>query len=126
MRSKNWTRGKVTCGQLHIAVLIIILVTQLIMTEPTQAQSRGTVRGQLLWQQGSPAAYILIRLFAPDGLHFISGAESDANGMYFFYNIGAGAYVLEIWPRGTSQRPTKYGIRVLPQSLTDIPPIRLS
>ena len=49
-------------------------------------------------------------------------ASTGQDGMYYLYNVPAGAYYLEIWINGMNNRPLYYQIKVF-EPYTDIPPI---
>lgn len=93
----------------------------------------GAVRG-MLFRPGQPTSQ------RPDGRYPAGGiqltlfnqrmgrsspAYSGSDGMYYFYNVPAGDYTLEVWL--AVQQATPYGIRVLPSTpqrpFTDIAPI---
>lgn len=128
MRPIDRREGRKACrGFLCIFLLILILISEFATIESSQAQSAGTVRGRLLWQRDSqvhPAGYLAVKLLTLDRARSFS-SYTDFDGFYYFYNIQADDYLLEIWYRGMNERPLTYRIRVLAQPLTDVKPILL-
>jgi hypothetical protein len=107
-------------------LLLILMVSFFfffgISGDEAQAQ---TVRGKL-YRQGTsgsfPAPYIRLTLFA-EGKGRSSPVYSGSDGAYFFHDISAGDYTLEVWL--DPQKPTAHRVRVLNQRYTDVNPIRI-
>ncbi len=103
---------------------IVVLTSMMTASDPTFAQSGGTVRGKISWCAGNyPAAYLRVTLLPPDRARS-SLSFTDRDGFYYFYNIPGGDYFLQI-SRGGNSSPVTYRIRVFNQPYTDISPICL-
>jgi hypothetical protein len=61
--------------------------------------SAATVRGQLVYANNAPAAFVAVRLSAP-GRGASEFAYSGSDGKYYLRNIPAGTYQLEVWRGG--------------------------
>lgn len=92
---------------------------------PAQA---GTVRGQVfrvVYGRRYPAPYIAVTVVNPT-MGRSSAAYTDANGMYYLFNVPPGYYTLEVWwSRDPSQAPYRYNIVVNNSPYTDIAPIQI-
>ncbi len=101
-------------------LLLLFVVAFLIVAVSADAQ---TVRGRLDREGSSgpyPAAYVKVTLYAPD-IGRSSPVYTGSDGMYYFYNVPPGDYILEIW-RNRAKTIT-YSIQILNEPYTDIPSI---
>jgi len=105
---------------IKFSLLLFSVVTLLAVATSVSAQ---TVRGRLN-RQGpaglSPAPYVKVTLYAPN-IGRSSPIYTGIDGMYYFYNVPPGDYILEIW--GYGDRPITYSIRVPNELYIDISPI---
>jgi hypothetical protein len=91
----------------------------------TPAAGSATVRGRLdrrdSYGRSYPAAYVRVTLHNPQ-LGRSAPAVTGTDGMYYFYNIPAGGYYLEVWVY-PDRPPYSYQISVPERAYVDIPPI---
>ncbi len=100
--------------------LLVILLT---ISSPAYSQ---VVRGMLLrvGPHGPyPAVNVLLTLFSPSMGKRSAPSYTGRDGMYYFYNVPRGQYLLEIWGYGPT--PIIYQINVLNRPYNDIPQIRV-
>lgn len=84
----------------------------------------ANVQGRLDYNNGSPAGGIAIRLIGTSGAHPPSfAAYSGRNGMYYFSQIPAGTYNLEVWRNNV--RVAFLGNLVVAEPLKNVPIVRL-
>jgi len=106
----------------HSIYRLIIVWTLLCLVQVANA---ATVRGQLNRRTGavtSPAGGICITVYKQGGARS-ARACSDAQGMYYLPNVGAGDYQLEVWTsQSPGAQPLRYPIKVV-EPFTDIQPI---
>jgi hypothetical protein len=102
---------------------LVLLVALLVLSS---AAAAVTVRGRLdrVYPNGAryPATGVAVTLYSQR-----SGRSNPAyagpDGLYYIYNVPAGAYYLEVWTsRDPNVPPTVYPIYVR-EPYTDIPPI---
>ena len=85
----------------------------------------GTVRGLIVKQNNqrteNPIQDIPVTLCNTEG-ECSSPVYTDTKGMYYFYNVPAGKYILKVWPRGYNVGipVVTPNIQVLNQGYTDI------
>jgi hypothetical protein len=80
----------------------------------------ATVRGKIARNAGYPISYMKVSLRGTK-VSF-SPIYTGSDGMYYFKNVAAGDYVLEIWNR--KDRPSSYKIQVR-EPTTEVPLIRI-
>lgn len=105
-------------------IVILFVIACLFSALGTNVSAASTVRGRLDRRYGYqvyPAANVRVTVYNPN-IGRSSPAYTGNDGMYYFYNVPAGDYYLEVW---VSQQPLVYTIRVYEQPFTDIPPILL-
>jgi|SRR5215831_15990767 len=82
----------------------------------------ATVRGLVL-RRGNPAPFATIVLVGRLGRS--APATTGADGMYYFVNVPADCYTLEVW-LGTAQQATaSFPNSCVTEPHTDIPPVRV-
>jgi hypothetical protein len=104
-----------------IMMALFCIVVLILLADSAYSQ---TVRGRLDRRGPSgyyPAAYVKVTLGIPNQWRSLP-VYTGVDGMYYFYNIRPGNYVLEIWGY---RDPIRYEIQVLNQPYTDIKPILL-
>ena len=102
---------------------VFLLVILLTISSPAYSQ---VVRGMLfrLGPYGPyPAVNVLLTLFSPSMGKRSAPSYTGGDGMYYFYNVPQGQYVLEIWGYGPT--PIVYQINVLNRPYNDMPQIRV-
>jgi hypothetical protein len=80
----------------------------------------ATVRGRLVHKNGSPAAGVTVTI-SNQKAGRSAPARTGADGMYYLFNLHAGAYYLEIWVQ-PSGPPQVYQIQVVEPN-TDAPQV---
>ncbi len=80
----------------------------------------AVVRGRIERSEGYPAPYMRVTLNGPAGES--NPVYTGNDGQYYFRDIPAGTYVLEIWNQ--RDRPTSYRIEVR-EPVTEVPVIRI-
>src|SRR5213593_4376098 len=92
--------------------ICIVLVSLLALATAAEA---ATVRGRLEQKDRSgariPAGGIPVTALAANKVRS-HPASTGQDGMYYLYNVPAGAYYLEIWINGMNNRPLYYQIKV--------------
>lgn len=87
-----------------------------------------TVRGRLYrvaYGRQYPVPYIAVTVINP-AMGRSSPSYTDANGMYYLFNVPQGYYTLEVWwSRDPRQAPFRYNIVVNNFPYTDIAPIQI-
>jgi hypothetical protein len=99
---------------------VVVAAVALILAA-TAALAAGTLRGQILRYDGTPAVGAVVDLKHPT-----SGSSGivdvDKSGMFYFHEVPASTYTMQV----TYARRTQYfRVIVLPQPYTDIRPIKL-
>jgi hypothetical protein len=96
-----------------------------LMLSPLTLAGSATVRGRLdrrdMYGRSYPAAYVRVTLYNPH-LGRSAPAVTGTDGMYYFYNIPAGGYYLEVWVY-PDRPPLSFNISVAERPYVDIPPI---
>jgi len=92
-------RSLKTSAQLRIALLLLCL---------PGAIEAATVRGKIERNAGYPVPYMKVTLKGPKGES--NPVYTGSDGMYYFKNIAAGEYTLEIWNQ--KKAPTSYRVQV--------------
>lgn len=102
-------------------ITVFLLVILLTISSPAYSQ---VVRG-MLFRVGPhgpyPAVTVLLTLFSHSTGKRSAPSYTGRDGMYYFYNVPHGQYLLEIW--GYSPTPITYEINVLNRPYSDIPRI---
>jgi hypothetical protein len=85
----------------------------------------STVRGRIVKRQTqvreNPVPNIPVTLCNRTGDDCSSPVHTDTEGMYYFYNVPAGDYVLKVWANGYNVgEPCIHEIQGLNQEYTDI------
>lgn len=105
-----------------VLATVFLLVVLLTISLPAYCQD---VRG-MLFRVGPhgpyPAVNVLLTLFSPS-VGRSAPSYTGRDGMYSFYNVPPGQYMLEIW--GYGPNPITYQINVLNRPYNDIPQIRV-
>jgi len=86
----------------------------------TGALQAATVRGKIERKAGYPVSYMKVTLKGQKSES--SPVYTGSDGMYYFKNIPAGDYTLEVWNQ--KARPTSYKIEVREPD-TQVPVIKL-
>ena len=81
----------------------------------------ANARGQVVHHNGTPATGCVVTLLNSQKVRSAS-AQVGTNGMYYFVNIPAGQYNLEIWVN--PQTPTVYRVTVNEPN-TDLPKVTI-
>jgi hypothetical protein len=87
-----------------------------------EVYAAGTVRGKLYRDAGGrahPAAGVSVRL--RDAHSSMRTTSSSSDGFFYFYNVPAGPYTLDV----LGPAPQSYSIRVEDRDYTDIAPIQV-
>ena len=94
-----------------------MLVGSAALAAVTVSAHAASIRGQLLHQNGQPAAGVTVTI--SDHKNYRSApARAGSDGMYYLYNIPAGQYYLEVWVN--PQTPAVYQVTVAEPN-TDMP-----
>jgi hypothetical protein len=103
------------------SLLLAGLTIVLLLTADVLAVS--TVRGKL-YRQANGRSYgasgVGVRLVDPQGTARTASSASD--GLFYFYNVPAGSYTLEVY---IGPQPQSYWIQVEERAYTDIAPIEV-
>ena len=86
----------------------------------TGALQAATVRGKIERNAGYPVSYMKVTLKGQKGES--SPVYTGSDGMYYFKNVPAGEYTLQVWNR--KARPTAYKIEVREPD-TQVPVIKI-
>jgi hypothetical protein len=81
----------------------------------------STVRGKLQRQGGRPAVNVKVTI-RNSNAERLPAVYTDTGGLYYFYNVPAGKYEIEIWISG---QPMVFTIGVSNDQYTDIAPITI-
>jgi hypothetical protein len=104
-----------------------VCLSLLILFALSGTASAAMVRGRLerVDQRGSrvPAGGVMVTVRQQNSSRS-SPVSSGQDGLYYVYNVPAGRCFLEVWVRGTRDKPTVYPIQVR-EPYTDIPPIQV-
>ena len=84
------------------------------------AMLAATVRGKIQRNAGYPVSYMKVTLKGQKGVS--SPVYTGSDGIYYFRNIPAGDYYLEIWNR--KDRPTAYKIQIR-EPHTEVPVVTI-
>jgi hypothetical protein len=99
------------------AIAIRIFLSCAALWVASTAAHAASIRGQLLHQNGQPAASVTVTI--SDHKNYRSApAHAGSDGMYYIYNIPAGQYYLEVWVNPNT--PQTYQVTVAEPS-TDMP-----
>lgn len=99
------------------ASLFRMILFSAALAAASTAAHAASVRGQVLHQNGQPAANVTITI--SDHKNYRSSpAHAGNDGMYYLFNIPAGQYYLEVWTN--PQTPTVYQVTVSEPN-TDMP-----
>ena len=101
-------------------------VVLLLLCVLTTAVGAATVRGRLdrVYSNGArhPATGVAVSLYSRN-LGRSRPTFAGRDGIYYFYNVPAGPYYLEVWTsRDPRVRPTLYPVTAI-EPYSDIPPI---
>lgn len=103
----------------YLAIPYLLALCVLIFDQSTSFAAM--VRGRL--QRGMyPAPFVTVTLLSQN-LGRSAPAVTSPDGMYYFYNVPAGPYILELWLGGPS--PATYPIPQVREPYTDILPIQI-
>ena len=80
----------------------------------------ASVRGKIARNAGYPVSYMKVTLKGPRGVS--SPVYTGNDGVYYFKNIPAGDYILEVW--NLKGRPTSFKIQIR-EPLTEVPVIKI-
>jgi hypothetical protein len=104
----------------HTLLFIAIALVGFCPRSPCYAQST-TVRGQLLHNDKSPAVGIQVTLM-DSSFNLSSPSTTNADGMYYFYNVPFGNYWLTVsFPRDGKRSPQTYRVRIDDSPYEDLP-----
>lgn len=109
-----------------LLMLLLFIVILLVVTDFAYSQIvRGRIDRSGPYGSGTyPAAYVPVTLRARGSMQRSLPVYTGVDGMYYFYNVKPGDYILEIgFHKGL---PTSYWIKVLDQPYADIKPIKLT
>ena len=84
------------------------------------AMQAATLRGRIERNAGYPVSYMKVTLKGQTGES--SPVYTGSDGMYYFKNIPAGDYTLEVWNK--KGRPTSYRIQVREPN-TQVPVVKI-
>jgi hypothetical protein len=99
----------------------VVVATALLILIPTAALAAGTLRGQILRYDGTPAVGAVVELKHPTAGS--SGiVDVDKSGMFYFHEVPPAMYTMQV---RYAKRTQYFRVTVLPQPNTDIRPIKL-
>jgi hypothetical protein len=106
------------------AMVVLFLVCALVPATVSAATVRGRLDRVDGYGRHYPAQYVAVTLRSPQGGRRSAPAYSNAQGIYYFNNVGHGTWVLEVWwSRNTNQPPRAYTIIVNTEPYSDVAPI---
>ena len=103
----------------------VTLILGLAFAAPAAAQAMGSIKGTVLDERGRPTVGAEVTISSPDNQAFRpSQILTDQTGKYSMDSLRFGTYVVEV-RKGNLIGKAKDSVKVLPNSVTEVPDIQL-